>query len=287
MAQTFNSKQKHYIQQGITAQEILRANLDDAFFSNTFEETFIISSLPGLGKTHEMTQRKGKADVLVVEGTSSIAFFTIQIATAVYMAGGKPITIVLDDCDVLFEDKNTNIAKKMFDDTKALKYNKMRKGLKAICNDIQWEAIEHWASHDDMNPGFSVPLNNVTFIILSNRMLPSANYVDQLEDGSKKHSTATDLFAIRRRTQYEEISMDKMDLWGYVANVTLNESICEKFYPTITEEEKLQIVNWLYSHWDNVTERNLSIVEKQTKFMVRFPDRYLDVWENKLVQTNA
>ena len=283
MKQVFNSKQKHYIDQGITAQDILRKNMDDAFFSNTFKDTFILSSLPGFGKTFEMKARKDKADVLVIEGTSTMAFFTVQIATAVYMAGNKPITIVLDDCDVLFEDKNSNVAKKMFDETQALNYNKMRKGLRGICNEIQWEAIEHWGSLDDMNPGFSVPLKNVTFIILSNRQLPTANQLDNIEEGSKKHSVATDLYAIRRRTQYEEIKMEQMELWGYVANVALNENICEKFYPDITTDEKHQIVNWLYANWNKVTERNLSIVEKMTKFMIRFPDRYLDVWDNKLI----
>jgi len=276
MAQKFNSKQQHYLQNGITMQLLLRDTISEAFNNNPFNENYVVSSLPGLGKTYEAKQQLNN-NVLFIEGSSSMAFFTIQIATAVYLADGQQLTVVLDDCDVLFESANTNTAKKMFDETKALQYNKMRKGLKALCTDLQWDAIESFATED--NPGFSVPLNNVTFVVLSNRLLPSSNMVDSMDEGSKKHSTATDLFAIRRRTAYKPISMELLDLWGYVANVTINEQICHKFYPTIIADEQQQIVNWLFANWDKVTERNLSVVEKMTKDMVRFPDNYLDIWE--------
>jgi hypothetical protein len=120
--------------------------------------------------------------------------------------------------------------------------------------------------------------------VLTNRMLPTANQVDALENGSKRHSTATDLFAIRRRTACEPIEMELYDLWGYVANVTINEKICDKFMPNVTAAQKEQIANWLFYNWDRVTERNLSIVEKMTKAMVRFPTNYLDIWESKFIE---
>jgi len=285
MTQTFNAKQQNFINNGISAQDMLRDQLNNAFFNNVFDETTIISSQPGLGKTYEMKKCLANApEALLIEGSSSMAFFTIQIATAVFLAGNKPLTIVLDDCDVIFEDANTNTAKKMFDETRKLKYNKMRKSLKSFCNELQWEAIEHFGNQNPENPGFEVPLNNVTFIVLTNRMLPTANQVDALENGSKRHSTATDLFAIRRRTACEPIEMELYDLWGYVANVSINEKICDKFMPNVTAAQKEQIANWLFYNWDRVTERNLSIVEKMTKAMVRFPTNYLDIWESKFIE---
>jgi len=282
MTQKFNSKQEHYIANGITKQLLLRSKIAESFNNNPFSENYIISSLPGMGKTYEAKQQTTNNDVVWIEGSSTMAFFTIQIATAVYLADGEPLVIVLDDCDVIFEAANANTAKKMFDDTKRLKYNKMRKGLKAMCSDISWEAIESFSTPE--SPGFAVPLDNVTFIVLSNRLLPTSNQVDSLQQGSKKHTTATDLLAIRRRTNAETIDMELFDLWGYVANVTLNEQICQKFYPTISSDEQHQLVNWLYHNWESVTERNLSIVEKMTKDMVRFPDKYLDIWEANYVE---
>lgn len=281
MAQKFNSKQQHYIANGITKQLLLRSKIDESFNNNPFSENYVISSLPGMGKTYEAKQQTAD-NVVWIEGSSTMAFFTIQIATAVYLADGEPLVIVLDDCDVIFEAANANTAKKMFDDTKKLKYNKMRKGLKAMCSDVSWEAIESFSTPE--SPGFAVPLDNVTFIVLSNRLLPTSNQVDSLEQGTKKHTVATDLLAIRRRTNAETIDMELFDLWGYVANVTLNEQICQKFYPAISSDEQHQLVNWLHTNWKSVTERNLSIVEKMTKDMVRFPNKYLDIWEANYVE---
>jgi hypothetical protein len=280
--QVFNSKQKHFINEGKTKQDMLRAVMDDAFFNNPFNENYIISSQPGLGKSYEMMLRKDQAEVLLIEGSSSMAFLTIQVATAVYMANGTPLTIVLDDCDTLFEDNNLNIAKKMFDQTATLQYNKMAKSLKSFCNDIQWEAIESFMS--EMDAGFSVPLNNVTFIILTNRHLATANEADAADEGSKKHTRFTDQYAIRRRCSYESIEMNNEDLWGYIANVVLNEEICEKFMPDIEESNKHQILTWMFANWDKVTERNLSLAEKMTKDMVRFTDNYLDVWSKRYLE---
>ena len=279
--QLFDSKQKHFISEGSVKQDMLRAVMDDAFFNNTHEENFVVSSQPGLGKSFEMDARRDKANVLLIEGSASMAFLTIQVATAVYMAGGSPLTIVLDDCDTLFEDNNLNTAKKMFDQSACLQYNKMAKSLKQYCSDVQWEAIESFTT--DLDAGFKVDLNNVTFIIITNRHLATANEADNAESGSKKHTRFTDQYAIRRRTNYEEIAMDKMDLWGYVANVVLNEKICEKFYTDIEDDQKVQILTWAYSRWDRVTERNLSLAEKMTKDMLRFKN-YLDVWDKKYLE---
>ena len=70
-----------------------------------------------------------------------------------------------------------------------------------------------------------------------------------------------------------------MELWGYVADVVLNDKICEKFMPNIGLDHKHQILQWLYSKWTNgLTEKNLSIVEKMTKDIVLYPQDYLDIW---------
>lgn len=280
--QVFNNKQKHYISEGKTKQLMLRATMDDALFNNQFKDNYIISSMPGLGKSFEMSARKDKVKHLLIEGSSSMAFLTVQLTTAVYLAGGQPLTIILDDCDTLFQDSNLNTAKKMFDETRKLKYNSMAKGLKHFCTELQWEAIQSFSTEE--SAGFEVSLENVTFIILTNRHLATINEVEAEAEGSAKHTRFTDQNAIRRRTQYEEIDMDNGDLWGYVANVVLNEKIAEKNYGDISKDQKIQLLNVLYSDWEKVTERNLSLVEKMTKDMVRFPDNYLDVWSKKYLE---
>jgi hypothetical protein len=69
-----------------------------------------------------------------------------------------------------------------------------------------------------------------------------------------------------------------------VANVVINEQICEKFKPNISGAEKDQMMEWAYNRWDRVTERNLSLAEKMTKDMVRFPKNYKDIWAQNYLQ---
>lgn len=281
--QIFTQDQLHFINKGKTKQDILRSTIHEGLFNNQFNSNVVISSSPGLGKTYELKQALAQLanPPVLFEGSANMTAFTIDIATAVYASGKKHLTVALDDCDMLFEDKNLNTAKKMFDDTRALKYNKNFRSLKGLCTDLQFKALESFSSPD--KAGFSVPLNNVTFIILTNRNFPTINQVEDTEAGSNKESRFTDLHAIRRRTEGETITMDYNTLWGYVANVVVNENICEKFKPTITEQEKQQILTWLWPIWDKVTERNLSLVEKMTKDMVRYPSNYIDIWTNKYI----
>lgn len=281
--QVFTQDQLHFIAKGKTKQDILKSTIHEALFNNQFNSNVVISSKPGLGKSFEteMALTTLSYAPLVFKGSANIAAFTIDVATAIYLANGKHLTIILDDCDMLFEDKNLNTAKKMFDDTRALKYNKNFRSLRGLCTDLQFEALESFSSPD--KAGFSVPLNNATFLILTNRHFPTINEVEAAEAGSSKESKFTDLHAIRRRTEGETIEMDNNTLWGYVANVVLNEKICEKFKPQISQQEKEQILIWLFPIWDKVTERNLSLIEKMTKDMVRYPTNYIDIWTNKYV----
>ena len=284
MAQVFNSKQTHYINNGSTTLLELEDKVNEAFNNNAFDDNFIIASMPGLGKTHTMLKHYDPDKHILIEGNGTPAEFYIKIATAVYLAQGNPITVILDDCDILFTESFANTTKKMFDGTNALNYNKGRKGLKGFCNDIQWEAINCDDFTDDMSVGFSVPLDNVTFIILSNRLLPTDNQVNALEEGTKKHTVATDLHAIRGRTQYGKIDMTSEDLWGYITHVILTSNICENINPNITDAEKEQICLWYWTNWSSVTERNLRLVEKLVKDMLRFPNNYLDIWDKRYVE---
>lgn len=282
MSQVFTVDQMNLINKGAFHHNKLK-NLVQSSLTNNCENV-IISSCPGLGKSYEtekfmqtMTDKP-----LFFAGTPSMPAFIVDIATAVYLSGNNPLSIVQDDCDILFLDANTNTTKKMFDQTKKLKYNKVTTGLKAFCNELQWEAIQHFT--DPNRAGFEVPLDNVSFLILTNKHLPTINEVNELPSGSKKHNVATDLHAIRRRVDYQEISMSDSELWGYIAYTTLNSQICQKILPTITQSQQEQILTWCFYNWKNVTERNLSLIEKLTKIIKKYPNNYLDMWNINYVQ---
>ena len=282
--QIFTDDQLHLIRKGQMHQTVLRSQINEALFNNPFNENYIISSLPGMGKSYETQAAIATMQnpPLLVEGSSSPTAFMIDYATAKYLSKGSRLTVVQDDCDMMFEDKNINTTKKMFDSTRAFKYNKNWRLLSSMCTDLQMEALASFSSDD--KAGLSIPTDDTTFIILTNRYLHTVNDVNNLEEGSKKHSLATDLYSIRRRVEYKAIEMNDLELWGYVANVVLNEKICEKFNSNITDPEKHQMLTWMFSNWNKVTERNLSLAEKMTKDMIRYPQMYLNIWEQNYLQ---
>ena len=279
--QVFTEDQLHYIRKGQEKQTILRSVIDTALNNNQFNDNYVISSLPGLGKSFEMEQAIAKLanEPLQILGNGGMNAFYQDMAMAVYLAKGQPLNVVLDDCDMLFEDKNLNVTKKMFDNSRVLKYNKNFRALKGMATEEQFAAMESFSS--PTQAGFSIPLNNVTFIILTNRYFPTINQVEEQDAGSKKEQVHTDLYAIRRRTEGETIEMSRNELWGYVANVVLNEKICEKFMPIITLDYKHQMLEWCFTRWAYVTERNLSLVEKMTKDIVRYPNNYKSIWADR------
>jgi len=283
--QVFDNDQLHLINKGQMHQSVLRNQISEALNNNPFNENYILSSLPGMGKSHETEQAiKCMTDApLLIEGNAGMIALTVDIATHLYLSGGRRSTVVLDDCDVLFEDKNVNTTKKMFDQSRVLKYGKnWRRGFAGMTTELQWQALESFARDD--RAGLEIPTDNITFLVLTNRYLHTINDVEGLDAGTKRHSVATDLHAIRRRVEYKSIEMTELELWGYVANVVINEQICEKFKPNISGAEKDQMMEWAYNRWDRVTERNLSLAEKMTKDMVRFPKNYKDIWAQNYLQ---
>lgn len=280
--QVFNKDQLHLISKGAIHRQTLRNQIDEALNHHSFNENYIISSLPGLGKSWELEQaiKQMPNRPTVFNGNNGIYTYTVDVATAVYLAQGQRIVIVNDDCDMLFEKANINTAKKMFDDTRILRYGKNYMSLKPICTELQFEALQSFAQDD--KAGLDIPLHNVTFITLTNLHFHTVNEVEAQEPGSSKYDRYNGLYSIRRRTEYKEIQMPVMELWGYVADVVLNAQICEKFIPNISLGHKHQILQWCYAKWENnITERNLSVIEKMTKQIVRYPNDYLDIWEQE------
>jgi len=285
--QVFNKDQLHFISKGAIHRQTLRNQINEALTQNQFGDNFIISSLPGLGKTYEMTQamKQLKDPPLLFTGDNGFFGYMLDVLTAIYLNGGpqNKLTVVNDDCDVLFEDKVINTTKKMFDDSRVLRYGKNYKSLKGLCSDTQWDAVLSFAN--DARAGLEIDVSNVTFITLTNCHLHTVDEVEAQEEGSSKYAKYNARYAIRRRTEYKEIEMPVMELWGYVADVVLNEKLCENIDPTISQGHKEQILQWCFNKWDKgITERNLSIVEKMTKKIVQYPTDYLDIWEQEYVK---
>ena len=125
--QVFDQDQLHYINKGAIHHQTLKNRIDEALFNNPFNSNFVISSLPGLGKSFETTRALKKLtgiEPVLFEGSANMTNYSIEYACAKFLAeqSKQPLYVVNDDCDVLYEDKNLNIAKKMFDDARVSKH---------------------------------------------------------------------------------------------------------------------------------------------------------------------
>ena len=76
--------------------------------------------------------------------------------------------------------------------------------------------------------------------------------------------------------------MDKATNWGWLAYVTLNDkTLIEKI---LGKEDytahKYEILNWIWTEWDNLTEHNLDTIKDLAYKIKEYgPDGYIDVWE--------
>ena len=97
--QVFTEDQLHYIRKGQEKQTILRSVIDTALNNNQFNDNYVISSLPGLGKSFEMEQAIAKLanEPLQILGNGGMNAFYQDMAMAVYLAKGQPLNVVLED----------------------------------------------------------------------------------------------------------------------------------------------------------------------------------------------
>ena len=52
-------------------------------------------------------------------------------------------------------------------------------------------------------------------------------------------------------------------MWGWIADVTLNEDCVE-----LSFEDKMILLDWMYNNWDNMKERSIRTVEKMAETMI-------------------
>lgn len=284
MYEFFDSDQINLINKGALQQMVLRQAIDEALNHNPFNENYYIFSPPGLGKSYELDRSLSQMTnrPLVLEGNTSPFAFLADVQTALYYQPTGKVIIALDDCDSLMTEKNVNMLKGMFGNRRLLSWNKANgHSLLGGLSEEQQIAMEA-AKSPDRN-GWQIDVSRVTFIVLSNIPLPTANQVDNASTLDKR-TTLGHMSAIRRRNQVKDIEMDRDVLWGYVAHITMTEQVCEKFLPTIRQDQKAAMLLWCEKYWDNVKERNISLIEKMTKDMVRFPTNYKDIWKTNYLE---
>lgn len=276
-----------YISRGKDEYDFFKADVEDALLNNKFNEHFIFSSIPGYSKTYTTNQVAKENNVKLVkfEGSLGLFSFCADVATLLLHApnDNSKIFCLFDDCDSLFsKGDNLNTLKGVFDaDRQVLKYGKQLGAQYHQLDETQQGAIDHF--RQDGKSGFEIPTDRLVFITLTNKTFPTADDVLNASDSKKDYYN--DLAAIRRRTQFKEVVFEKGVDWGYCAHILLNGKLAEQWKPSITEDEKIEILKFTSptNNWFKLTERNLSLFDKMVKDMVRFPDNYYDRWISQYI----
>jgi hypothetical protein len=75
----------------------------------------------------------------------------------------------------------------------------------------------------------------------------------------------------------QDFSLSNAELWGWIADVILNTDCLSQY--NLELEERLTILDFLWDHWENLTERSIRLIEKMAIIKNEYPENYTMVWE--------
>ena len=285
-----STKEFFYLEEGKKEYEFFQADVEDALTNNIFGDHYMFSSKPGTGKTETVKRLAKKLGISMIkfEGSQGLFAFCADVATILLRApkDDSKIYCLFDDCDSLFsKGDNLNTIKGLFDQGRqVLSYRKQLGAQYSQLDDTQQAAIDSF--REEGRGGFSIPTERFVFITLTNKSFASSDDVDAATDSKKEYLNG--LNAIRRRVQYKNMDLAHGIDWGYCGHILMTSDLVERFYPEITEDEKIEILKFTSptNNWSKIMERNLSTFEKMAKDMVRFPDNYYDRWISQYLKNS-
>jgi hypothetical protein len=284
-----STKEFFYLEEGKKEYEFFQADVEDGLTNNVFGDHYMFSSTPGYGKTETLKRVSEKLGISMIkfEGSQGLFAFCADVATILLQApdDDSKIYCLFDDCDSLFsKGDNLNTIKGLFDKGRnVLSYRKQLGGQYAQLDDTQQAAIDTF--RQEGRGGFSIPTERFVFITLTNKSFPTTDQIEDASDSKKEYYNG--LNAIRRRVQYKAMDLASGVDWGYCGHILMTSDLVERFYPEITEEQKIEILKFTSptNQWSNIMERNLSTFEKMAKDMVRFPNNYYDRWISQYLKS--
>jgi len=287
-----NSKKNNAITAGKDIDDNMREYLRDALgisTNKTVEATrhTILSGPPGVGKTYGAMDEINKAKIkfiMIAPGMTPITI-TCKLANAVYeLKKDEELVVLMDDADdVIFNDyKELNKWKLTMADvdyamgliphyTHPVNMLGTITALEKAGKDQLVTALQSYQLPDDI--GVSIPMDKVRFVVLCNRDLE-----DPKQMGSAKMRSAIE--PVVDRNNYYRMSLDKNEQWGWLAYVLSSTQPFEE--ASLTDEQKLELLNWMYPRWEELRTTSYRTVKKLAADMINFPDRYEDKWNLQL-----
>jgi len=257
-----------------------------------FKLDTILSGSTGIGKTYNMKRELESSGVHYKEisGSAGFLYFAqmLMLEHAIFQQikeerGLEKLVIFIDDCDSFFARKDElNALKGMTggEGSRKLQYNRIIQ--EHMMTPAQMQILDQYRNPNGAQ-GFTVPCDEVVFVITTNFNLPSENYANAY---TKKHGPTgranrlMDLAAVRRRFTCKDFVLEKETNWGWIAEVSLNDGLLD-FLGKEPEAafKKYVVLEWMWNNWDQMTEHNLDTVKDLALHMHESPDSFKDIWE--------
>ena len=246
---------------------------------NKYTHSYIYSP-PGIGKTYTIQKQLDELGVnyLKITGNVSMYAFGIQLCVINYHNPNRErVVVFVDDCESLFAtEESCNMMKNVLDGCKRFTYEKSLQSQWSNLSEIQKESVKYHQSDEKM--GFEVPTETMVFIFASNFKLPVDDDIKAMKNKSTTRSILmSHKHAIRSRCTVGDFEMSDEDLWGWIADVTLNTECLHRY--NLSDTMKMEMLNFLWDNWDNLKERSIRLVEKMAAIVNEYPDKYNLIWE--------
>ena len=272
---------------GQNYRDLFVESVDD-FFKRMKHHTYIAGQ-PGVGKTYTVeaiSKNYKNVYLLPLKGKMTPWAFIKTVAVCMYkLPKTMKLAIYIDDMNEIFKSSSDflDMFKIAMDKTSGdqLEYNTSLGAQYNACEEIEKMAIDHFKAMNPDRTGFIVPFDGrVKFIFTMNTPLPGAQELKKEKEGSDRWIKLNNRSAIRSRVVYEDLVMDKDTHWGWIASVVWNEP--KTMCVGADEEQRFEMLSWLWDNWDSVSEHSLRFVEeKMWDIMEQYPTKsqYRRRWE--------
>ena len=277
-----NKRQIRALEDGQDARKTLKnfARMAAKGYEFGEDRPVLICGDPGIGKTYLIKKnlKKNKIDYYQCPATSSFFGLAIHLAKLKYDFPDERVVVLLDDVAKYFKGDGLDILKRLFED-KVLDYSVATNW--ALVPEAAEEAVRSFQNPSGL--GFTVDCSTFQFIVTANSILPDNLRTAQLlekNDGieTDKIGRCRDMAAIRDRCRTLDCSWSPKIQWGNIAEVLLNDNGCDQY--SLSLDNKLTILQWLWSHIDDVRNLSIRTAEKMAEVMLEFPKKadFEEMW---------
>lgn len=247
-----------------------------------------ISSRPGLGKSYT-TQKlldQHRVNYLPIIGHASLWNFTVQLAEIVYYLPKNQSAIIwVDDCDKIFSNEtNCNMLKNMLEGPKKLSYNVDVSNNIAKLRDTNPQLVDVLESFRvSRGLGLEIDCSNLVFIFTSNIFLPDADAVTAAEN-KKSYGLTVGQHAVRSRCKTKDLVMEWQDLWGWIADVVINEGVLDDILGKKHLKAREEILEFMWNNWPKLKENSVRTAEKLAEDYADYAPNHKNHWKANYVK---